>query len=629
MKIRDKICIVYDVEVFRNIFHVCAFNTETNTMYKFEISPRTSNIDSICTYFNNTIDRILVGYNNLHYDNIIIAYLIELYDKGVHNSQEVCNRLYNLSQHLVNTKIYDQVKKWKYKFWNNSLDLMTMLFSNKLRVGLKALQVTMNYHNVLEFKHDFSQDLDPQRFDEMIDYNINDVESTTKLLNQCKNQIDLRVKVEDKYGVEVLNKDDVSLGMAVLEAEYRKRTNKHHNDIAFARSKHLYTLQNEDWNNPIEINLKDVILPFIKYDTPVLQKMLSDLKQLTVSPGRKGLEYDFIFDGLKYNIGVGGIHSKNNPEMVVPTEDQILADYDVASLYPSLLIEYDFYPKYLGPEFKEGYSNMKTERLEFKRLKMKDEDTMFKFALNGLSGNLQQEHSFVYDPFAVMQIRMNGQLLLMMLAEKYVQNGIRIIQANTDGLFVLYDKSLQPKVDEINKEWEELTKLKLEGEFFKGFYQLAVNDYFSISQNGSLKKKGIFSDVSLGKGLRPKIITDAVIAFFKDGTSIMNTITNCTDIKKFLMSEKTGSQWEVIYNNEKQQRINRFYASTNGAYLYKKKKNSDGTEQWNNMLSSSGVTILNKFDDKSIEERNINYKYYIDEAYKLMLAIKPRQLSLW
>lgn len=35
------------------------------------------------------------------------------------------------------------------------------------------------------------------------------------------------------------------------------------------------------------------------------------------------------------------------------------------------------------------------------------------------------------------------------------------------------------------------------------------------------------------------------------------------------MAEKTGKQWHVEYNNKEQQRTNRFYASTNGAYLWK------------------------------------------------------------
>lgn len=46
----------------------------------------------------------------------------------------------------------------------------------------------------------------------------------------------------------------------------------------------------------------------------------------------------------------------------------MLIDIDVASLYPSMLIQYKFYPKHLGPEFLEVYSQIRTERLEAKEM---------------------------------------------------------------------------------------------------------------------------------------------------------------------------------------------------------------------------------------------------------------------
>lgn len=58
-----------------------------------------------------------------------------------------------------------------------------------------------------------------------------------------------------------------------------------------------------------------------------------------------------------------------------------------------------------------------------------------------LSGNLQNEHNFCYSPEAAMKIRINGQLLLLMLAEKLVQIGCKIVQANTDGLFLICKKT--------------------------------------------------------------------------------------------------------------------------------------------------------------------------------------------
>lgn len=711
MQIRGKTVFVYDIEVFQNIFHCSAINTETKEIHKFEISPRKNQLSELISFFKQVnlpvswndnyttncsidSDKIFCGYNNLHYDNPVINYIIEyehvLAEKPV---LVITNSIFNLSREITNSgENIEKWKRWKYQVWFDSFDILTMLYSNKLRVGLKEIQVTMQYNNVQEFVCDWSKPLPIEDFDSMIDYNINDIESTSALLDRCKKDIDLRLAIEDEYGVKVLSKDGVNIGMKILTHKYLEKTGLTWWDIKDLRSPQAY------------IPLKDVILPFIKYDSPILKSVLDEMKTQVVSPGRKGYEKNFVFGGLRYTVGVGGIHSKNDPEIIIPAEDEMLIDIDVASLYPSMLIEYGFYPKHLGPEFLEVYSQIRSERIEAKHNGDKIKDSTLKLALNGLSGNLQNEHNFCYSPFAVMQIRINGQLLLLMLAEKLVELGCRIVQANTDGLFVLLKKSIYDKVNIVCREWEQLTKLTLEEDRFEAMYQYAINDYIAVKEGYAKKKhefrdftavmdpktgdhikygatnakgetyrnmdeirkdyiktKGMFiTEVLLGKGLSPKIIPEAIIKYFVDGIPVEDTVKGCTDIKKFLMSEKTGKQWHVEYMNQEIQRTNRFYASTDGAYLWKWKgigehyawnpsELSDmaywsliqegkdpynpplvpDTKQYQNMLTASGVTLLNMFDDKPIEDRKINYRYYLRECYKIIEDLKPRQLSLF
>lgn len=648
MIIRDKIVYVYDIEVFPNVFHCTVKNTETGELHKFEISCRRNQLDELVEFFHTVNTKytfgdlyttdikldtniLFCGYNNLHYDNAIINYIIDCYNimkyKGY---RDICRSVFNLSKVITTSSEDDNSawRKWKYMICFDSFDILTMLYSNKLRVGLKEIQVTMQYKNVQEFVADWQADLPENQIDSMIDYNINDVNSTEELLNRCKKDIDLRIAIEDEYGVRVLSKDGVNIGMKILTQKYLEKTGQTWWDI-------------KDLRSPMSvIPLNSVILPFIKYDSPILTRVLNDMKSQIVSPGRKGYENKFVFEGLQYSVGVGGIHSVNKPEIIIPKEDEMLIDIDVASLYPSMLIEYEFYPKHLGPEFLEVYKQIKDERIEAKHNGNKVKNETLKLALNGLSGNLQNEHNFCYSPFAVMQIRINGQLLLLMLAEKLTQLGCRIVQANTDGLFVLLKKDVYSKVNNVCREWEQLTKLTLEEERFKAMYQYAINDYFAITEDDKVKEKGMFiTTVKLGKGLTPKIIPKAVINFFKNGVSVEETIKGCQDIRDFLMSEKTGKQWHVEYNNKEQQRTNRFYASTNGAYLWKWKEKDTNRfdisipcpteKQYQNMLTASGVTLLNYLDDKPIEERKINYRYYIMEAYKIIRELKPLQMSLW
>lgn len=684
MQIRGKAVFVFDIEVLQNIFHCAIKDTETNQIYKFEISERKNQLRELVAFFkqvdtfikwgdyyttNSVIDSkvIFCGYNNLHFDNPVLNYIIE-YEESLmkHNVATICSSLYHIARTIIDSKEDDisKWKHWKYQVWFDTFDLLTMLYSNKLRVGLKELQVTMQYPNVQEFVCDWSKPLPLEDFDSMIEYNINDIESTTELLYKCSKDIDLRIAIEDEYKVRVLSKDGVNIGMKILTHKYLEKTNLSWWDIKDLRSPADY------------IALKDVILPFIKYDNPILQNVLQDMKNQVVPPGRKGYENNFIFNELRYTVGVGGIHSKNDPEIIIPKEDEMLIDIDVASLYPSMLIEYGFYPKHLGPEFLEVYSRIKDERIEAKHNGDKIKDSTLKLALNGLSGNLQNEHNFCYSPFAVMQIRINGQLLLLMLAEKLAEIGCRVVQANTDGLFVLLKKDVYDQVNNICREWEQQTKLVLEEERFVSMFQLAINDYIAVTdkypvikqrflsgetiirkstkkpytsldeiRDDFIKTKGTFiRKVVLGKGLSPKIIPDAILKYFVDSIPVEETVKSCTDIRKFLMAEKTGKQWHVEYMNEEIQRTNRFYASTNGGYLWKWKTDDRvfitekgkkipnpkfGLPIYQNMLTASGVTLLNKLDKKPIEERKINYRYYLRECYKIIEELKPRQLSLF
>lgn len=616
MKIRNKTAYVYDIEVFKNVFHCTLLNTETEELIKFECSVRKNEMEEMCKFFLQP-DICLVGYNNIHYDNPIINYCIEYFSNSKYTYDKICMSVFNLS--TIITKDKENIDKWKrWKYANNfyTLDLLTMLYSQALRVSLKEMQVTMMYKNVQEFNCNWQIPLATTEIDSMIDYNINDVMSTYELLKRCEKDIKLRLDIEDQYNIKCLSKDGVNIGMQILAEEYMRKTGISWNIL-------------KDLRSPADtINLNEIILPFIKYDTKILQNLLIEMKSLTVSPGRKSYEKKFLLGDRVISVGVGGIHTINESEIIIPNENEILVDLDVASLYPSMLLNFDFYPRHLGKEFKEVYADIRERRIKAKHAKDKVTDATLKLALNGLSGNLQNEFSWCYDPKAVMGIRINGQLLLLMLTEKLITLGITPIQLNTDGIFVKMPKSVYSEAMKICKEWENLTGLVLEEDRFKAFYQLAVNDYFGVFENNLIKEKGCFiTSVIQGKGLTPKIIPKAVEKYFLEGIKPEEFIKQHTDIKDFLMSEKTGKQWTVEYNGQTQQRTNRFYASTDGCFLYKWKID-DGVKKYQNMLTASGVTLLNNFDNLK-ENPKINYQYYITEANKIINQLKTKQLSLF
>lgn len=393
MIIRDKIVLVYDIEIFPNVFHCVLKDTESKKRYRLEISNRKNDVAKIVKLFhqvknksdwnsnyttNNVLEGkyIFCGYNVIHYDNPIINYIIANRNSIINqSSEEICSQLFNLSQEIVNSN--DGIQswhKWKYLVFFDTLDLLTMLYSQKLRVGLKEMQVTMQYDNVYEYEGDFTKYLPTSEIDKMAAYNINDVDSTEELLYRCKDEIDLRLAIEDEYGVKVLSKDGVNIGMKIITQKYLEATGQTWKQI-------------KDLRSPCNIiDLNQVILPIIKFETPELQDILTLLKEQKVSPSRKGFEKHFLLDNVEYTIGVGGLHTVNIPERFIPEEGWIISDIDVASLYPSMIIEHKFYPQHLGEEFLQVYSRIKEERIEAKHNGNKVKDKTLKLALNGLSG---------------------------------------------------------------------------------------------------------------------------------------------------------------------------------------------------------------------------------------------------
>lgn len=237
-----------------------------------------------------------------------------------------------------------------------------------------------------------------------------------------------------------------------------------------------------------------------------------------------------------------------------------------------------------------------------------------------------------------MQIRINGQLLLLMLAEKLIAIGCSIVQANTDGLFVLRPKNKEVEFQQICKDWEKLTKLTLEEDRFEAMYQYAINDYLAVKEGYSktkdpslLKKKGMFIDqVKLGKGMDAIIIPEAINKCLADGIPVTDTIYSCKDINKFITYQKVSKDYSVEYNGKLIQHINRYYISTDGPWLYKCKVDKQGNRyKYIKLLTSSGVTILNTINKADKLPTNINYSFYISSAQKIVNYFKCKQLSLF
>ena len=624
MKIKDKTVLVYDIESFPNLFTCSILNSENNKLITYEISEDKNDLGKIVALFQLK-EFYFCGFNNKSYDDVLINYLIIRFDDLRYKPIfEITWLIKSMSDKIIKEPVANWVD-YKHAYLFNSFDLMTMSFSAKNRVGLKELEVTMGFPNVMEYEGDFSKNVPKDIKDKVIEYNQNDVLATGELLNLKKNDIELRLKLNEKYKINVLSKDNVNMGMEILKKEYLEKTNKTWDDI-------------KDLKTPCQlVPFKNIIFDFIQYTTPTLQKLLEKLKKISIDPNNKDFREVFEIGGVVHNISLGGLHSINNAEIIIPNEDELLLDYDVDSYYPSCLIVNNLYPKHLGIEFVGIYKNIRDERVEAKKNKNSFLADAFKYAINGLSGNLQSQYSWTYDPELVVKLRINCQLMILMLIEKFDLLGAKIVQSNTDGILIKIKKSLLPEIEKVKDEWCKLTKLSMSKEEFERFYQYDVNNYIGVKKGFTetkdpelIKKKGFFADeTNPGKGMSPKVIAKSLINYFVYNISPEETLKEDKDIRDYLTYQRVSRDFIVEYNGEKSLHINRFYMSTNGGILIKYKMEKGGKAQATRLCATSPVTIYNKFEDRPFEEYKVNYRYYKNEIYKIINELEINQLSLF
>ena len=545
---------------------------------------------------------------------------------------KICSSLYYLSKEIISsekTGNIDKIKVYKYANYFYSFDLMLMLYSAKQQKSLKEIEILLHMPNVQEYEGSFDMQIQECDIDDMIEYNMNDVEATETLLNKVKEDVELRLEVEKEWGFDALSMSGVRFGEEVL---LRKTL-----DITNTTKDELKTRARKVGN----IRLGDIILPFIQYSNPKLKEVLSDVKNATCNASKsdkkqKNYEKKFVLSNICYSIGEGGIHTINEPRVYKPTDEQFIGHSDVTSMYPSLAIINHWLPVHLGKDFWNVYSALYKERLTAKRNGELLKSKAFKQALNALTGKMQQESSWAYDPLNVYKIRIKGQLILLMLVDRLLELNCKIVQVNTDGVVYIANKSDRLAIADAIKEIEQLTQLTFESDDYESFYQYDVNNYFGVrkgySQSGDprlIEKKGRFiTEIGLNNSMTPVVISKAVINYFLNNEPIDKFIKKDKDIRDFLMSQSVNKESKVEYGGKQIQRINRYYASSSGYYLIRIKdkmyENRSETK-----ITEYGVRILNKIDATPIENRHLNYQYYISKAKKIASEFVNRQLTIF
>lgn len=633
--------VVYDVETLKGVFTLVSIDKDTNEIYKFVIHPERNDLDKLVEHLLKLKGQI--GFNNISFDYPIIHFILTNYKswKWV-NPQVIITEIYNKAQELIEEQNRSEFaptpvneRAWKIP----QLDLFRMWhYNNSARAtSLKALEISINFPNVMESSiHHSQENITLEQVEDILEYNLNDVQATLEFYKLSKDKIQLRKDIQKKYGLRCINFPDVKIGEQLLLNAYSNKTEQNRWEVRKQRT------------HRDKIIFKECILEKITYETKKFQNLLTKMYNTAVTETKGSFHEEIIFDGIKLTYGTGGIHGCAASGIYSPNENQILKSADVASLYPAMGIENDFYPEHLGTVFCEVFNNMRDERIQAKNSGEMTISDGLKLGLNGAVGKSNETNSFLYDPYFNMKITLNGQLLLTKLIEMLEVNipGIKFIMVNTDGFEVLINKDQEELYYNICKEWEKFSKLILEFQDYEKMVIADVNNYSAKTTKGKYKYKGRFEiDKMVGnekayhKDNSFRIVPIALSKFFFENIPIEETIFNHQDIYDFCGRQKFKSDsygethtlekissWEYKTSIKKEQKNVRYYISNTGSTFTKKytKGNSSGIH------IGYFITVFNKYIKKPMKEYDLDYRFYIESCNKeIRNILNDNQLKLF
>nr|DAG91178.1 MAG TPA: DNA polymerase [Crassvirales sp.] len=639
----------------------------------------------------NPVRYDVFGYNNQAYDDMMFKAFM-MYFNRFDNTKQLIAKLKEVSDKIISLQD-DKDAFWKdreldlirkYPLPWATVDLFKVYALNSAGVNvdkdtgerkkfgksLKQVSINLKWHNLLDFKlppiddeegdiyrkkdayrgmtneqlnhlitNDFDRYILPKYVKPMLHYNKNDVYLVCEIARQKPDEIKLRYSLGAAFNLNLLCAARSSIADKLLYKFYSERSG-----LSVDKFKDLRTQRTA-------LSFNKIIFPHICFKTKQLQDLLEDMKKVVIYRTNKdAFEKVIQFYGTTYTIATGGLHSQDRPAVLTSTDKYTYVHYDISSFYPSVMVAYNIAPKHLNNNvFVKMVDYFRLTRIKCKHTK--DEDGLIvtgvhnklaaealKIVINAIYGKFGFEMFFLFDRFAQMQVTINGQLMVMMVVEALELDGIHVVSANTDGIIVKLPKDKEEDFKRITDDWCAQNKLSADSERYKLFVTRDINNYFDIQSNDKVEYKGGLDPKQylkdLKKGYDMPVVAKAVFEYFAHGISVMETLRNHKDILDFCKTQNVGKQFEVVYQKVENgkvidihsQRHVRFYVSTKGVIIMKENVNSN---QRSVLASGKPVIILNKLDDKDISLRNIDYKYYYEEAYKIInpikLGISPNQ----
>jgi len=623
-----------DYETLSNCFIAVFQHYIEDTTKVFVVHETQNDIEELIEFLQTNIknNEWHISYNGLAFDAQITNMILKKKKELVTlTAAEIATLVYVKAQDCI-TRSNDgafqefsekdipirQVDVFKLNHWDNAAKSSS----------LKWIQYSMDWDNIQEMPLHHSTVITAQQIPMIIDYCKNDVGSTKKIMELSKDQINLRANLTAEYGISLYSASEPRISKELFLLFLSKKTGISKYDL-----KQYRTQRNL-------INIKDILVPYLKFSTPVFQDLLDNFKMVTINAAntKGGFKYSMQYKGVKTDFGLGGVHGARKSGIYKAGDGMIIMSSDVTSFYPNLAIRNGWAPAHLpAQEFCDLYEWFFEER---KKIPKKDpKNYVFKIILNSTFGLSIDENSFLYDPQFGMQITINGQLTLMMLYEMLAEgipDCVPLMQ-NTDGIEMMIPEEYKDKYLAICAEWEQITNLQLEHDEYSRLILADVNNYIAVNTAGKYKCKGRFEfeNLALHKNKSFLVIPKALFNYFVKDIPPEKSLMENKNILDYCAGVKIKGNWEFqrrclkkgILTTDTLQKTIRYYISEKGCKIMKVNKYDKREIQL-----ESGKWMqedMSKFQEKPWSHYFINERYYLDKIYKEIDNICPKQITLF
>lgn len=533
---------------------------------------------------------VTVGFNSKEYDIPLLRVALT----GVNTAmiKKASNKLINKSKGVFAWQLLKEAKIPNIEIQAH-IDIFKVAPS--VNTSLKTYAARMGFKKLQDLPYEPDTILTEQQMDEVKEYCFNDIEVTEKLTYRLEKELELRYFFSKEYQVDLMSKSDASIAETVFNVKY---------GIPYTDKAYSYNKPYVQYEAP----------EYIKFTTPELISLFDKIKANQYQLDEKGdlinIPYVVTIGNTDYKIGVGGIHSQEK-NIHFSGCNKLLADIDVVSYYPTIMINNGYTPHNHPACFIEDYKKFYDERLEAKAVGDSIKSNTCKIILNGTFGKLGNMYSSLYSPNLLLNVTLTGQLSLLMLIELLEQNNIAVVSANTDGIVASCEQTDEYVLKVLIKQWEEACNFKTTFTEYKDVYKRSVNDYVAIKYDGSITTKGFLQFCSLRNNSIEVACRSAVINYLKDNIPVEETIEGMSDdIRNFLIFKKSTDG--AYYQGKNLGKTARWYYGKNGDAILK----GNG----NKVQDSSGAIPLMEIPEE-LNIANLDLDQYIKRSYKVLNSL--------